>query len=394
MRNLPASLPRRLGSVAQRYRPMRMESPWSAMQTGSSLPGLTPGGATGPPRGGETGPAAREPRMARLEAVLLIAREPLASRKLAQLANLADGTQARTLVRRLNAFYDLNGTAFRVREVAGGFQLLTRPKFGGWLRRLFQAPEQTRLSGPSMETLAVVAYRQPVLRAEIEAIRGVGCGEILRQMMERDLVRISGHSDELGRPFLYGTTKRFLQIFGLRQLDELPRAQLLRGATVSGEPSDVTSRAAHELDSDSGSQDEQNEEEVAVSIDPMFDVDDSDSVPTEEPTDVDLTAADQSDIADEAEPDDDDETDDDEYEDEDEEYEDDEDEEYEEEDEDGEEEEDDDEDEDEEEDDEDLEDEDLEDDEWEEIEEGDDEEDEDDDEEWEYYDDEEEEEEE
>ena len=79
-----------------------------------------------------------------------------------------------------------------------------------------------------METLAVVAYRQPVLRAEIEAIRGVACGEILRQLMERDLVRIAGRSDDLGRPFLYGTTRRFLQVFGLRHLDDLPRPELVR----------------------------------------------------------------------------------------------------------------------------------------------------------------------
>jgi segregation and condensation protein B len=85
---------------------------------------------------------------------------------------------------------------------------------------------EVRLSAPAMETLAVVAYRQPVLRAEVEAIRGVQCGEILRQLMERDLVRIAGRSEELGRPFLYGTTRRFLEVFGLRHLDELPRAEL------------------------------------------------------------------------------------------------------------------------------------------------------------------------
>jgi segregation and condensation protein B len=82
---------------------------------------------------------------------------------------------------------------------------------------------EVRLSAPALETLAVVAYRQPLGRAEIEAVRGVQCGEILRQLMERDLVRIVGRSEELGRPFLYGTSKRFLQVFGLRHLDELPR---------------------------------------------------------------------------------------------------------------------------------------------------------------------------
>lgn len=170
----------------------------------------------------------RDASLARLEAVLFVAREPLNSRKLARLAHLADGTEARTLVRRLNGLYDEGHSAFRAEEIAGGFRLMSRPKFGSWLRRLHRSPIELRLSGPAMETLAVVAYRQPALRAEIEAIRGVDCGEILRQLMERELVRIAGRSDDLGRPYLYGTTRRFLEVFGMRGLDDLPRADSLR----------------------------------------------------------------------------------------------------------------------------------------------------------------------
>jgi segregation and condensation protein B len=106
--------------------------------------------------------------------------------------------------------------------------LLSRPKFGNWLRRLHRTPVEARLSAPALESLAVVAYRQPVPRADIEAIRGVDCSEILRQLMDRDLVRIVGRSQDLGRPYLYGTTRRFLQYFGLRHLDDLPRASQLR----------------------------------------------------------------------------------------------------------------------------------------------------------------------
>ncbi len=170
---------------------------------------------------------AADTALSRLEAVLFLAREPLTTRKLSQYANLADGTQARTLIRRLNDQYDARGGAFRVEQVAGGYQLLTRRKFGSWLRRLEHVPGETRLSAPALETLAVIAYRQPVPRADIEAIRGVNCGEILRQLMERDLARIDGRSEELGRPYLYSTTKRFLQLFGLSRLEELPRAQEL-----------------------------------------------------------------------------------------------------------------------------------------------------------------------
>jgi segregation and condensation protein B len=163
-----------------------------------------------------------EQGLQRLEAVLFLAREPLTSRKLSQYANLADGTQARTLVRRLNERYDAAGRAFRVMPVAGGYQLLTRRQFAPWLRRLEHVPGETRLSAPALETLAVIAYRQPVPRADIEAVRGVNCGEILRQLMERELVRIDGRSEDLGRPYLYSTTRRFLQIFGLVNLEELP----------------------------------------------------------------------------------------------------------------------------------------------------------------------------
>ena len=99
------------------------------------------------------------------------------------------------------------------------------------------------MSAPALETLAVVAYRQPVVRAEIEAVRGVDCGEILRQLMDRDLVRTAGRANELGRPYRYATTKRFLQVFGLRHLDDLPRADLLRGSSP-GEPNDNPSRAS------------------------------------------------------------------------------------------------------------------------------------------------------
>jgi segregation and condensation protein B len=151
---------------------------------------------------------------------------------LAQLANLADATEARTLLAQLHARYDERGCAFQITQVAGGYQLLSRRDFAAWLRPQAAAEAEIRLSAPALETLAVVAYRQPVLRAEVEAIRGVACGEILRQLMDRDLLRIVGRSEELGRPLRYGTTKRFLQLFGLSSLDELPWAHRLRRTPV------------------------------------------------------------------------------------------------------------------------------------------------------------------
>ena len=146
------------------------------------------------------------------------------------LAELADPTEARTLARKLNDEYDQNSYSFRIEEIAGGLQLLTRPQFARWIRRMEMVPGEVLLSQGMLEALAIVAYRQPVQRAEIEAIRGVASDEVLRQLMQRDLVRIAGRLEELGRPYLYGTTRTFLQLFGLQSLDSLPRAQKIREA--------------------------------------------------------------------------------------------------------------------------------------------------------------------
>ncbi|TWU29906.1 SMC-Scp complex subunit ScpB [Bythopirellula polymerisocia] len=173
-------------------------------------------------------------KIARLEAVLFISREPVSTRKLAILARLADGTEARTLLKILARSYEERTSAIQVVELAGGVQLLTRPAVADWLRRLHGEGEEMRLSPPALETLAVVAYRQPVVRAEVEAIRGVQCGEILKVLMERDLLRIVGRSEDLGRPFLYGTTKNFLRVFGLRRLEQLPPIDQMQGIGAEG----------------------------------------------------------------------------------------------------------------------------------------------------------------
>ncbi|MDR2438229.1 MAG: SMC-Scp complex subunit ScpB [Planctomycetaceae bacterium] len=164
--------------------------------------------------------------LANLEAVLFLSREPLSGRRLAQLAELPEGTRIRSLIRELNDQYDRRQSSFRVIEVAGGFQLRTRPEFASWLVRIQEVPVTVRLSSPAMETLTVIAYRQPIHRAEIEKIRGVQCGELIRQLLDRDLVKIVGRSEELGRPYFYGTTKNFLQVFGLGSLNDLPDREL------------------------------------------------------------------------------------------------------------------------------------------------------------------------
>jgi segregation and condensation protein B len=174
------------------------------------------------------GPGARDPLLAAVEAALFVADEPLTPRRLAQAARLTDAAEARRLVRRLRALYEEAGSAFQVEEVAGGYQLLTRAEFHPWLARLRRAGNELRLSAAARETLAIIAYRQPIARADVEAIRGVQCSELLRLLMEKGLVRIAGRDDSLGRPVLYGTTKKFLQAFGLKALRDLPQAAELR----------------------------------------------------------------------------------------------------------------------------------------------------------------------
>ena len=194
--------------------------------------------------------------MARLEAVLLIAEGALSTRRLAQLATLVDAAEAAQLVDSLNAAYDAVDSAFRVERIATGYQLLTRPQFSRWLDKLHHRQSQLKLSPPALETLTIVAYRQPVTRADIEEIRGVQCTEMLKQLMDRNLVRITGHDESLGRPYLYGTTRNFLELFGLRNLKDLPMADRLRrketpaadGNNVAEESSEPDSDATTEID--------------------------------------------------------------------------------------------------------------------------------------------------
>jgi segregation and condensation protein B len=177
---------------------------------------------------GGQGALARDPALARLEAALFAADDPLTARRLAAVVGLADGGEARRLVRKLQGLYDQDGSAFQVEELAGGFQLLTRPELHPWLARVRKVGGEVKLTPAARETLAIIAYRQPVMRTDVEAIRGVQCGDVLRQLMERGLVRIAGRHDSLGRPVLYGTTKKFLQVFGLRSLRDLPQVEELR----------------------------------------------------------------------------------------------------------------------------------------------------------------------
>jgi len=160
-----------------------------------------------------------------LEALLLSTHHPLTAGRLAELMDLPATKPVRQAVKDLNVQYEESHRSFRIEQVAGGYQILTMPEFGDYLKKLHQREIDAKLTKAALETLAIIAYKQPILRADIEAIRGVACGETIRNLMEKRLVNIAGRAEEPGRPILYGTTKRFLEVFGLNALKDLPQSE-------------------------------------------------------------------------------------------------------------------------------------------------------------------------
>jgi segregation and condensation protein B len=162
-----------------------------------------------------------------IEAVLFATDEPLPESKLAGIVETT-AKQVRECVDSLNAKYEAHHNAFRIEQIAGGYQMLTQPIYNSWLKKMVKARSDNKLSPAAMETLAIIAYKQPVIRADIEAVRGVAVGEVIRSLMYKGLVKIAGRAEILGRPMLYGTTKKFLEIFGLNSVKDLPKAEDLK----------------------------------------------------------------------------------------------------------------------------------------------------------------------
>lgn len=173
-----------------------------------------------------------------VEAILFSADTALPAAKIASILGVGDAKAVRKHITVLNAGYEFAGNAFRIEEIAGGFRMMTLPPYHRWLVKLLKARQETKLTGAAMETLAIVAYKQPCTRADIEAIRGVAAGDILNRLREMNLVKIVGRAEDIGRPLLYGTTKRFLEVFGLAGLEDLPQVDALqmRGAGDNAEP--------------------------------------------------------------------------------------------------------------------------------------------------------------
>lgn len=159
-----------------------------------------------------------------VEAILFSSSEPLTTSKVSAAVPHINGNQVRKAIKELNEEYDREGHAFRVEEIAGGFQLLTRSDFAEYVDVFQTIVRKSKLSQAALETLALIAYKQPVTRAEIESVRGVQCGEVLRSLTEKRLVKITGRKEVPGRPLLYGTTRNFLEHFGLKNVEELSKS--------------------------------------------------------------------------------------------------------------------------------------------------------------------------
>ena len=162
-----------------------------------------------------------------VEAVLFASDEPLTAERLANIIETSV-KQIRQHIENLNEKYKANANAFTIEQIAGGYQMLTLSPYNNWLRKLLRTRSDSKLSAAALETLAIISYKQPVIRADIEAIRGVAAGDMIRSLMYKGLVKIVGRAEVLGRPMLYGTTKKFLEIFGLNSLKDLPKIEELR----------------------------------------------------------------------------------------------------------------------------------------------------------------------
>jgi len=156
-----------------------------------------------------------------IESLLFVSKEPLTIERMKRVLDIEDTKTLRNALDMLSDEYEERKGAFFMREAGGGYQIITRPEYKEWIKRLIQ-PSPVRLSRASMETLTIVAYKQPVIRSDVERIRGVDSGGILRMLMERRLIKVLGRKEIAGRPLIYATTRQFLEVFGLKDLKELP----------------------------------------------------------------------------------------------------------------------------------------------------------------------------
>lgn len=174
-----------------------------------------------------------------VETLLFITDRPLKPGRIADVIDGVDARRVREMILEIQDDYLRRNSAIQVVEVGGGFQMSTKPEYGRWVRRLYNEKMTTKLSNAALETLAIIAYKQPITRAEMEAIRGVDVAGPLERLLERSLVRVVGKKDTVGRPLVYGTTDEFLRMFGLNKVSDLPDLQVFAAKSLHEKQADL-----------------------------------------------------------------------------------------------------------------------------------------------------------
>jgi segregation and condensation protein B len=204
-----------------------------------------------------------------IESLLFVADEPLNIDRFRNILGRESAQEIRAALNALAEEYEARKGGFDLREVAGGFQIRSRPEYNDWIKRLVQ-PNPVRLSKAALETLAIIAYKQPIIRSDIEHIRGVDCGGILRMLLERKLIRVLGRKEIPGRPIIYATTRHFLEVFELKDLKDLPTPREIE-ALGNSEPEGLTQQletpdATQETDAETGEEPEPGETAVEAGV--------------------------------------------------------------------------------------------------------------------------------
>lgn len=254
-----------------------------------------------------------------VEALLFASDAPLTAADIARIDERLDEDTVDAVVQELRAEYEETERAFQIYEVAGGYQLLTRPDFATYLERYETIPQAAKLSSSGLEVLAIISYRQPIGRGEVEEIRGVGSSGSIKTLLDRNLIQVAGRGEGLGRPLLYGTTPKFLEHFGFKSLDDLPRpdelpvvlrtrtpaAQVVEPAgdtpadaaetVVADDPTELVDESTAALDDTTETADESSEimnEHVEAAADEAVDGEADEAVTSDEyePAEVDAVA--------------------------------------------------------------------------------------------------------
>jgi segregation and condensation protein B len=216
-----------------------------------------------------------------IESLLFVAEDPISLAKLRQIIPRAESSAIREALSALSEEYAHRQGAFRLQQVAGGYQIRTQPEYKSWIKAFLNA-RPARLSKPALESLAIIAYYKPITRAEIEHIRGVDCGGVLRMLLERKLIRVLGRKEIPGRPLIYETTKRFLEVFSLKDIKDLPSIKEIQDLTTE-EPELLESVPPDEQPTEPGESGEtppsQTEAEAAADQPPVADRDDERAEP-------------------------------------------------------------------------------------------------------------------